>query len=247
MAHGRLPYTRSVTARGTTTGAAATRDAVRIRAMTPRDIRAAAAIERAAYGSRAPRTEFRRELANGLAEYLVAAREAAPPSTVARSEAAPLAGPGRPQGPARGLLRRSLPRLRRGWPPWGARDGVTDGRALVGFAGVWFTRDQLHLVTIAVAPGWQRRGVAARLLLRCVELAEEEALGSIALEVRPANAGARALYQRFGLREAGRLRGYYPDSGEDALLMLSPPLDDAAFRERMEGLRAELTHEVGAR
>ncbi len=156
MAHGRLPYTRSVTARGTTTVAAAARDAVRIRAMTPRDIRAAAAIERAAYGSRAPRTEFRRELANGLAEYLVAervvveslvaehvgaehpvaAREAAPPSTVARSEAAPLAGPGRPQGPARGLLRRSLPRLRRGWPPWGARDGVTDGRALVGFAGV---------------------------------------------------------------------------------------------------------------
>ncbi len=29
--------------------------------------------------------------------------------------------------------------------------------------------------------------------------------------------------------------------------MLSPPLDDAAFRERMDGLRAELTHEVGAR
>ena len=44
------------------------RDAVRIRAMTLRDIRAASAIERAAYGALAPQTELRRELANGLAQ-----------------------------------------------------------------------------------------------------------------------------------------------------------------------------------
>jgi len=117
----------------------------------------------------------------------------------------------------------------------------------VGFAGVWFTRDQLHLVTIAVDPGWQRRGVAALLLLRCVELAEEAALSSIALEVRPANTGARALYERFGLREVGRLRRYYSDTGEDAVLMLSQPLDDPAFRERVGSLRTELTRDAGTR
>ena len=73
------------------------------------------------------------------------------------------------------------------------------------------------------------------------------ALASIALEVRPANEGARALYERFGLREVGRLLGYYPDTGDDAVLMLSPPLDDPAFRERIGGLRAALAGEAGVR
>ncbi len=112
---------------------------------------------------------------------------------------------------------------------------------LVGYAGVWFTRDQLHLVTIAVDPAVQRRGVAAHLLLRCVELALEAAMGSIALEVRPGNDAARALYARFGFREVGRLRAYYPDNGDDALVMLSPPLDDTEFVARLDELRAKLS------
>jgi ribosomal-protein-alanine acetyltransferase len=194
--------------------------------MTSRDVRVATAIERAAYGPQAPRTEFRRELQNGLAQYVVAepVASSARRSTAARSRLRPL-------------------RLLRRWAPWRTRGGA----APVGFAGVWFTRDQLHLVTIAVDPGWQRRGVAALLLLRCVELAEEAALSSIALEVRPANTGAAALYERFGLREVGRLRRYYADTGEDAVLMLSPRLDDPAFHERIGRLRAELTRDAGAR
>jgi ribosomal-protein-alanine acetyltransferase len=201
---------------------------VAIRAMTSRDVRAASAIERAAYGPQSPRTEFRRELRNGLAQYLVAEPVESP---------APASG-------SRSARSRFRPlRLLRRWPLWRTHGGP----APVGFAGVWFTRDQLHLVTIAVDPGWQRRGVAALLLLRCVELAEEAALSSIALEVRPANTGARALYERFGLREVGRLRRYYSDTGEDAVLMLSPPLDDPAFRRRVGGLRTELTRDASAR
>jgi len=51
---------------------------VAIRAMTARDVRAASAIERAAYGPQSPRTEFRRELGNGLAQYVVAEPVASP-------------------------------------------------------------------------------------------------------------------------------------------------------------------------
>jgi ribosomal-protein-alanine N-acetyltransferase len=35
---------------------------------------------------------------------------------------------------------------------------------LAGFAGVWFMRDQLHIVTVAVDPQLQRLGIASRLL-----------------------------------------------------------------------------------
>jgi ribosomal-protein-alanine N-acetyltransferase len=41
----------------------------------------------------------------------------------------------------------------------------------------------------------------------------------VGLEVRPTNAEARALYESFGFRVVGRRRGYYYDTGEDALIM----------------------------
>ena len=40
------------------------------------------------------------------------------------------------------------------------------------------------------------------------------------LEVRAGNVPARRLYQRHGFREAGVRKQYYPDNGEDALVMV---------------------------
>jgi len=113
---------------------------------------------------------------------------------------------------------------------------ATDSRVL-GFAGVWFMRDQLHLVTIAVDPASQRLGIAGRLMLSCLEQAREAEMPSLVLEVRESNSGAQALYERFGFRRLGRLRRYYKDNDEDALVMETPRLDDQGYRE----LIAELT------
>jgi ribosomal-protein-alanine N-acetyltransferase len=106
-----------------------------------------------------------------------------------------------------------------------------------GFAGVWFMRDQLHLVTIAVDPPFQRLGIASALLLRCLALAEESELESVVLEVRDSNAGAQALYERFGFRRLGRLRRYYRDNDEDAIVMQTPDLAEAEYRAVLGGLR----------
>ena len=43
----------------------------------------------------------------------------------------------------------------------------------------------------------------------------------VLLEVRPSNTEALALYESFGFRVVGRRRGYYYDTGEDALVMES--------------------------
>ena len=39
------------------------------------------------------------------------------------------------------------------------------------------------------------------------------------LEVRPTNTEALGLYERLGFRVIGRRKGYYFDTGEDALVM----------------------------
>jgi ribosomal protein S18 acetylase RimI-like enzyme len=42
----------------------------------------------------------------------------------------------------------------------------------------------------------------------------------VGLEVRADNAGAQRLYARHDFQVAGRRRGYYQPSGQDALVML---------------------------
>ncbi len=79
------------------------------------------------------------------------------------------------------------------------------------YADVW------HLMNIAVDPALRRRGIGIALLEKMVERAGPEE--SYTLEVRPSNAVAIALYERFGFRAAGTRRRYYQDTGEDAVIM----------------------------
>jgi ribosomal-protein-alanine N-acetyltransferase len=124
----------------------------------------------------------------------------------------------------RGLVRRVL--AHGGRPP------------LAGFAGVWFMGDQVHVVTVATDPKYEGRGLGARLLLECFAQAREAEMDTLALEVRVSNDRARALYERYGFRVAGRLRGYYQDDGEDAFVMVTPSLG-RAFLRRIDALRQE--------
>ncbi len=50
----------------------------------------------------------------------------------------------------------------------------------------------------------------------------------VALEVRTSNVAARRLYEGFGFYQVGRRKGYYFDTGEDALLMEAPLGDTPA-------------------
>jgi ribosomal-protein-alanine N-acetyltransferase len=94
----------------------------------------------------------------------------------------------------------------------GSRTGRLLGYLICSrYADVW------HLMNIAVDPWHRRRGIASLLLEQMVEAAGHDA--SYTLEVRPANAGAIALYERFGFQAGGTRARYYADTGEDALIM----------------------------
>ena len=64
----------------------------------------------------------------------------------------------------------------------------------------------------------------------CTASASEDA--RVTLEVRRSNAGAIALYERFGFRAAGLRRRYYQDNGEDALIMWRTPATLARHARR---------------
>lgn len=113
-------------------------------------------------------------------------------------------------------------------------------RSLVGMAGYWLIADEAHIITIATHPGWQRRGLGEWLLLHLLEDALNRGAAVATLEVRPSNRAAISLYHKYRFAETGRRHHYYPDTGEDALVLTTPPLNTADYRRRLADRRAAL-------
>ena len=100
----------------------------------------------------------------------------------------------------------------------GAR--AKDGR-LVGYVllGVHHGSRELEVYNIAVREGFRQNGLGRVLLAHALGAAYEWGIERAVLEVRAGNAPALALYEKFGFTPCGRRKGYYADTGEDALVM----------------------------
>lgn len=96
---------------------------------------------------------------------------------------------------------------------------MRDDGSIVGYLCVWEIADEIHVTNVAVHPGRRRQGIARALLGGLLAEAQARDVRLIVLEVRPSNREAIALYESFGFRVTGRRRGYYYDTGEDALVM----------------------------
>ncbi len=86
-----------------------------------------------------------------------------------------------------------------------------------GFSVYWVVATELHLLDLAVAPKFRRRGVARALVEHMLE--REDGIDLVVLEVRKSNSAARGLYRSFGFAELGVRERYYADDGEDAIVM----------------------------
>jgi ribosomal-protein-alanine N-acetyltransferase len=109
---------------------------------------------------------------------------------------------------------------------------------IVGFAGQMLIDDEAHVNNIAVDPAWQGRGLGAVLLADLVRTALDRGAHHLTLEVRVGNEPALALYRRFGLAPVGVRRNYYPDTGDDALVMWVRDIDSDAYGERLAAIEA---------
>ncbi len=81
--------------------------------------------------------------------------------------------------------------------------------ALAGFAIMQFGEERAHLSLLAVRPDCRRQGVARRMLEWLSASALTAGIGSIGLELRETNLGARRFYLEQGYAETARIPGYY--------------------------------------
>lgn len=96
-----------------------------------------------------------------------------------------------------------------------------DGK-VVGFCFVMLAPDVAHLLVIGVSRAQHRRGLGSLLMGWCEQVAREQELPAVMLEVRPSNVAALAFYEKIGFERIGVRRGYYPTgtgTREDAFVM----------------------------
>jgi ribosomal-protein-alanine N-acetyltransferase len=119
------------------------------------------------------------------------------------------------------------------------------GRDVVGYAGMICYGDEAHVTTIAVDPVHQRRKIGTRLLSELIQTAIEMGARAVSLEVRVSNWSAQRLYTRFGFRPVGVRKGYYQETGEDALVMWADDVHTAEYERLLSSIIEDASEAPG--
>ena len=90
---------------------------------------------------------------------------------------------------------------------------------IIGYLGVMFVMDELHVNTLGTLPGHEGRGVATSLLEEAWADARARGVERATLEVAASNTRAQELYFRFGFAPVGVRKNYYERTREDALVL----------------------------
>ncbi len=96
--------------------------------------------------------------------------------------------------------------------------GLLEGGRLLAYALLFHVEDSIEILNIGVLPERRRQGLGRALLERVLRGEAKTGILRAFLEVRVGNAPAIRLYEGLGFALTCRRRGYYADTGEDALL-----------------------------
>ncbi|MCU1363743.1 MAG: rimI [Acidimicrobiaceae bacterium] len=96
---------------------------------------------------------------------------------------------------------------------------AVEGKKIIGYLGVMFVMDEVHVNTLGTLPGYEGRGVATSLMNDAWAVAKEKGVHRATLEVAVSNTRAQELYFRFGFSPVGVRKNYYERTHEDALIL----------------------------
>ena len=94
---------------------------------------------------------------------------------------------------------------------------AAEHKKIVGYLGVMFVMDELHVNTIATLPGYESRGIASSLMDDAWNDALARGITRATLEVATSNTRAQKFY--YGFKPVGVRKNYYERTREDALIL----------------------------
>jgi [ribosomal protein S18]-alanine N-acetyltransferase len=204
-----------------------------VRRMVKEDLEQVNEIDREAFPSQWPPANYRQELQNRIAHYIVACDDT-------KTIATPAAVPDNKISFFNWLVHRAKRQRRAQVTP--APPVIQ--KYIVGFSGLWMMVDEAHVTNLAVRQPYRGKGLGELLLLASIDLAAELNASFLTLEVRASNLIAQSLYSKYGFMQMGVRRGYYLDNREDAIIMTTESIDSKPFREQVWQLREALAKKL---
>ena len=207
-----------------------------IRLMRREDIDQVSEIDREAFPTEWPPPNFKRELDNRMAHYIVAcnaSRLVEEPVEVA--------------APVKGLamLVSGVRRLFGEYRLPDRRRSAQGSELITGFAGFWVLADEAHITSIATREVFRRQGIGELLLQSMIDQAVRLKARIITLEVRVSNTVAQSLYTKYGFAKVGVRKGYYTDNREDALMMSTEDINTTTFYAHLKQLKEAHSRKPG--
>ncbi len=199
---------------------------LKVRYMRKQDIEQVTVIDRDAFPTEWPPTNFPRELENKLAYYIIAYEKKdtnQPAITQATDKATPP-----------GLVSRIKRIFVRGQPP--AEDPPEEVN-IMGYAGMWIMADEAHVTSIASDKEHRHQGIGEVLLISLIELAMKKQARIVTLEARVSNQVAQNLYYKFGFDKLGVRKAYYLDNKEDAVIMSTEYIGSPSYKEKFSKVK----------
>jgi len=96
---------------------------------------------------------------------------------------------------------------------------IEEAGRIAGYIIFYHAAQEIHIMNIAVDRDRRGQGIASGMMSRIMALARKNSIENCFLEVRESNMPARGLYEKLGFMPVGRRKGYYRETGEDALVM----------------------------
>ena len=199
-----------------------------VRLMRREDVAQVNEIDHEAFPTMWPPANYRHELENRLAHYIVAGEEG---KTVEETEV---------EAVPRNGLSRLVSRVRQLFNHdrfFGNEVPPSGKEYVIGFAGLWMMADEAHITNIAVRNYYQRQGIGELLLISIMDMATKLNARIITLEVRASNFPAQSLYHKYGFTQVGVRHGYYTDNREDGILMTAENITSASFQAHLNQLK----------
>lgn len=204
-----------------------------VRTMREEDVEQVTAIDREAFPTMWPPANYKREMKNRLAHYLVVCDDRRP---LKQAEVKTRSGNG---------LYGAIKRLFLPGRYSAERQAPTPSHYIVGFVGFWVMADEAHITSIAVRESYRRQGIGELLMVSVIDMAMKLKARIVTLEVRISNEGAQRLYSRYGFSKVGIRKGYYNDNREDAAVMSTANIKSVEYRTELAGLKKALSSKIG--
>ena len=199
-----------------------------VRLMRREDVAQVTEIDREAFPTLSPPANYKRELENRLAHYIVAYDEE---EKVDEPEVE--ASLGKDSSRLTYKVRRLFNHNRF----FGQELPESGKQYITGFTGFWIMAEEAHITSIAVREICRRQGIGELLLISVINLAAELNARIITLEVRVSNTAAQSLYYKYGFSQTGLRRNYYVDDREDAVIMSTENITSAPFQAHLQQLK----------